>query len=94
MRLIPILAGALVLSACAQTNENAAPVEEPAAQRCDAEAAGRELIGSHVGAIDFAPGANVRVVCTTCPTTKDLRPDRLNVRFDQATGIVRSVDCG
>lgn len=94
MRLIPFLAGALALSACAQTTQEAPPVVEPTPQRCDAETTGRELIGSHVGAIDFAPGANVRVVCTTCPTTKDLRPDRLNVRFDQATGIVRSVDCG
>lgn len=93
MRLILISAAGLVLAGCAQTVEEAAPVQE-AAKRCDAETTGRELIGSHVGAIDFAPGANVRVVCTTCPTTKDLRPDRLNVRFDQATGIVRSVDCG
>lgn len=91
MRLIPLIALGLTAAACAPTPS---PEPAPIAQRCDAETAGRELIGSHIGAIDFAPGANVRVVCTTCPTTKDLRPDRLNVRFDQATGIVRSVDCG
>ncbi|HZV83547.1 MAG TPA: hypothetical protein VFF48_01035 [Brevundimonas sp.] len=66
---------------------------EPVPQRCDAASA-RSLIGSHVGAVDFAPGANVRIVCTTCPTTKDLRPDRLNVRFNQATGVIERVDCG
>ena len=74
-----------------------APVETPAAspppQRCDAEAS-RSLIGSHVGAVDFRAGANVRIVCTTCATTKDLRPDRLNIRFNQATGIIERVDCG
>ncbi len=70
------------------------PVEPGAApQRCDAANA-RSLIGSHVGAVDFAAGANVRIVCTTCPTTRDLRPDRLNIRFDQETGIIKSVDCG
>jgi len=80
----------LGLAACA-------PVEPPAGtprpEQCGAEAA-RSLIGSHVGAVSFAQDANVRVVCTTCPTTKDLRPDRLNVRFDQSTGIIESVDCG
>jgi hypothetical protein len=82
--------GGLALAACAPVAE-APPNAGP--QRCDAEGA-RSLIGSHVGAVSFPADANVRIVCTTCPTTKDLRPDRLNIRFDQATGIIRSVDCG
>jgi len=89
MRTQILVGAALTLAACA-------PVETPdtsGPRRCDAEAA-RSLIGSHVGAVTFPAGANVRVVCTTCPTTKDLRPDRLNVRFDQATGVIQSVDCG
>ena len=90
MKPLILIAGALALAACAPVTE--APTE-PIPQRCDAEAA-KSLIGSHVGAVSFAAGANVRVVCTTCPTTKDLRPDRLNVRFDEASGIIRSVDCG
>lgn len=87
-------AAVLTMSACAPV-ESVPPVA-PApngAQRCDAQAA-QSLIGSHVGAVDFAAGANVRIVCTTCPTTRDLRPDRLNIRFDQATGIIQRVDCG
>jgi len=47
-----------------------------------------------VGAVTFPQGADVRIVCTTCPTTKDLRPDRLNIRFNEASGIIESVDCG
>ena len=82
------------LTACAPVPATPDPIAGPTLQRCDAATVGRELIGSHVGAVDFAPGANVRIVCTTCPTTRDLRPDRLNIRFDQATGIIRSVDCG
>lgn len=89
MRLIlPLLA--LVAAGCAPTEP---VVMQPGPQRCDAEGA-RSLIGSHVGAVSFPAGTNVRIVCTTCPTTKDLRPDRLNVRFDEATGIIQSVDCG
>ena len=86
-----ILAGALTLAACAPVDPS--PDETPIAQQCGLEGA-RSLIGSHVGAVSFAQGANVRVVCTTCPTTKDLRPDRLNVRFNQASGIIERVDCG
>ena len=85
-----VLGGSL-LAACA-----GAPPREPQPvqpKRCDAQAA-RSLVGSHVGAVDFAAGANVRIVCTTCASTEDHRPDRLNVRFDEATGIIRSVDCG
>lgn len=35
-----------------------------------------------------------RVTCTTCPITMDYSPQRLNILFDQATGIVREVRCG
>ncbi|MCS6624967.1 hypothetical protein N0B44_18800 [Roseibacterium beibuensis] len=90
MRALILAAGAVALVSCAPVGETPA---EPIPQRCDAEAA-KSLIGSHVGAVSFPADANVRIVCTTCPTTKDLRPDRLNVRFDQATGIIRGVDCG
>ena len=80
----------LTLAACAPSP----PVDPtPGPQRCDAEAS-RSLIGQNVAAVSFAAGANVRVVCTTCPTTRDYRPDRLNVRFDQDTGIIKAVDCG
>ena len=90
MRAIVVAVAGLTLAACAPAGT---PETSPVPQRCDAGAA-QSLIGSHVGAVDFAAGANVRIVCTTCPTTKDLRPDRLNIRFNQATGIIERVDCG
>lgn len=84
------IVAALVLAGCAPVQT---PETTPLPQRCDAAAA-QSLIGSHVGAVSFPAGANVRIVCTTCPTTKDLRPDRLNIRFNQETGIIERVDCG
>ena len=90
MKAITLLSG-LALAACAPVGPS--PDQTPIPQQCGAEAA-RSLIGSHVGAVSFPQGANVRIVCTTCPTTKDLRPDRLNVRFNEATGIIERVDCG
>jgi len=86
--ILPILGG-LALVACAPVTGT----PQVGLQQCNAEAS-RSLIGTHVGAVSFPADANVRIVCTTCPTTKDLRPDRLNIRFDQATGIIRSVECG
>jgi hypothetical protein len=80
----------LALTACAPT---AVAPGEDGPVRCPA-ADNQSLVGTNVAAVSFPADANVRVVCTTCPTTKDLRPDRMNVRFDQATGIIRTVDCG
>jgi len=85
-----LVAGAALTGCMATPPDTAGP---PPPQRCDASAA-QSLVGSHVGAVDFASGANVRIVCTTCATTRDYRPDRLNIRFDQQTGIIKSVDCG
>lgn len=78
-----------LVAACAPV-----PVKEaPPPARCDA-AASRSLIGSHVGAVTFPRDANVRLVCTTCAATMDYDPNRLNLRFDEATGIIKAVDCG
>lgn len=91
MRIILTLGAAAALGSCAAMPEPTSPSAGPG--QCDAAAA-RSLIGAHVGAVTFPADANVRIVCTTCPTTRDYRPDRLNVRFEEATGIIRSVDCG
>lgn len=90
MRVIAgLMVGGALLGACAP----APPANTTGPQPCNAEAA-RSLIGKHMDVVDFAHGDNVRFVCTTCAATEDHRPDRLNIRFDEATGIIRSVDCG
>lgn len=37
---------------------------------------------------------NRRVTCTTCPVTQDYSPYRLNIFFDQETGVIDQVRCG
>ena len=37
---------------------------------------------------------NRRVTCTTCPVTEDFSPHRLNIFFNEETGIVEQVRCG
>ena len=90
MKMLLLILTVAVLAGCAGAPD---PTDPAAPRRCDA-AASQSLVGSHIGAVDFAPGANVRIVCTTCMATQDHQPNRLNVRFDQASGIIKSVDCG
>ncbi|MBU1541041.1 MAG: hemolysin [Alphaproteobacteria bacterium] len=35
-----------------------------------------------------------RVTCTTCPVTMDYNPARLNILFEESTGVIREVKCG
>jgi hypothetical protein len=92
-----LTAGLAAVSAVVAAVAGCAPSQSPELvdhpARCDARGAD-SLIGSHVGAVTFPAGADVRIVCTTCPTTRDYRPGRLNVRFNEATGIIESLDCG
>ncbi|NEX91324.1 peptidase inhibitor I78 [Caulobacter sp. 17J65-9] len=37
---------------------------------------------------------NRRVACTTCPITEEFVPKRLNIFFDQSSGLVTEVRCG
>ena len=94
-----IIGAFAVMTACAPPPAAApeAPVAEPdgeaPAWRCDAEGA-RSLIGSHVGAVTFPQNSNVRIACTTCAVTQDYQENRLNLFFDQQTGVIERVTCG
>ena len=37
---------------------------------------------------------NRRVACTTCPVTEDYSPYRLNIFYNQQSGLVERVNCG
>lgn len=55
----------------------------------------QNLIGQSRAALPPEPaGATWRVTCTRCPVTMDYRPDRLNILYDQQTGVVEEVKCG
>jgi hypothetical protein len=52
-------------------------------------------LGDDYRTVPPAPaGRDFRVVCTTCPTTKDYSAQRLNFFYDQATGEVVRLTCG
>ena len=79
----------LILGGCAA--QEPPPVGRPAWQ-CDADAS-QSLIGSHYGAVTFPADAHVRFVCTECPMTRDYRPDRLTIFYDEASGVIENVQC-
>jgi hypothetical protein len=35
-----------------------------------------------------------RVACTTCAVTMDFNPERLNIFFNEKTGLIERVSCG
>jgi hypothetical protein len=65
----------------------------------DADACGasrfRYLIGKRKSDIPpTPPGARWRIACTTCMVTMDFAPARLDIFFEQDTGVIREVRCG
>ena len=97
MRVVAVLTLAGVLSACTAPDgpgpDNGAGAPPSGADTCNA-ADYQSLIGRNIGAVTFPADANIRVACTTCAVTQDHRPDRLNIRFNEETGLVEEVSCG
>lgn len=89
----------LALAACAPMEGEGgnAPMTPPATDapgQCQAQQY-QSWIGRNRSELPQAPaGQTWRVTCTTCPVTMDYRADRLNILFDQQTGVVREVKCG
>lgn len=91
---VPAL-GAVVLglAACAPVGDAPHPIS-PGENQCRASDY-QYLIGRSRSEIPAEPaGATWRVTCTSCPVTMDYNPRRLNIFYDEGSGIVREVRCG
>lgn len=90
------LAG-LTLAACAPMDGGGAAPMPPSGdgpEQCRAEAYSR-YVGRNRSELPPQPaGETWRVTCTTCPVTMDYNPRRLNILYDEATGVIRQVKCG
>lgn len=91
--LVLVLSAAAALGACTgYAGGPAAP--PPGGNECRASDY-QYLVGRPKSEVPPAPaGATWRVTCTTCPMTMDFNPRRLNILYDQSTGIVEKVACG
>lgn len=89
--LLGLAAAGLLTGACA-------PVEPlprgDGLSQCKADQYQR-FIGRHYSTLPPQPaGETWRVTCTTCPVTMDYSASRMNVFYEQSSGIVREVKCG
>ena len=94
----------LALVACQSPPPSAPPAADtsadipalPAAEQDTCQAASHSsLLGSNYKQAPAAPVGKVfRVVCTTCPMTMDFNPQRLNIIYDEKSGLIRRLTCG
>lgn len=87
---------ALAVAACAPTpNMDPAPPASPdEPDQCRASQY-QSWVGRNRSELPAAPAGEVwRVTCSTCPVTMDYNPRRLNIVYDDASGVIRSVRCG
>lgn len=71
-----------------------APVVQEPPDYCGAKSL-QYLVGKHRREIPVPVNpSGRRVACTTCPVTMDYSPWRLNIFYEQSTGIIKEVKCG
>lgn len=85
-----------LLAACAPPPGSGAapgaPSDQPTACRADRYQA---YVGRNRSELPPKPVNEAwRVTCTTCPVTMDYNPSRLNIFYEERTGVVREVKCG
>lgn len=86
----------LTLAACAPVGDGGPSTMPPldGLDQCKA-AQYQRYIGRNRSELPPRPADEVwRVTCTTCPVTMDYNSGRLNILFDQSTGVIREVKCG
>jgi hypothetical protein len=89
----PSTAAAPSTPAASTSPPPATPEVSPAADQCGATAL-QYLVGKPETEIPIAiDPTHRRVVCTTCPMTRDYRLDRQTILFDEKTQLVTSVAC-
>jgi len=77
----------------APSGPSAAPPPTPLVDHCGA-ADLQYLVGRSKSDIPVpVKPASRRVLCTTCPMTRDYREDRQTILFDEQTGLVTAVTC-
>lgn len=95
IQLLSLAAAGLLAAACAPVEPPPAPMPPDAGPtQCRADHYQR-YIGRNRSELPPRPAGEVwRVTCTTCPVTMDYNPNRLNILYEQSTGVIREVKCG
>ena len=92
IQLLSLAAAGLLAAACAPIDDPTLPPDGLA--QCKADQYQR-FIGRHRSELPAKPADDFRrVTCTTCPVTMDYNPRRLNIFYEESSGIIREVKCG
>lgn len=95
-RAFALAATTLLVTSCADVAVGDPPSMPPedGPTQCKADQYQR-YVGRHRSELPARPADEVwRVTCTTCPVTMDYSPRRLNILFDEASGVIREIKCG
>ena len=94
-QLLGLAAAGLLAAACAPVETTPAPMppgDSPSQCRADQY---QRFIGQNRSELPSRPSNETwRVTCTTCPVTMDYNPGRLNILYDETSGVIREVKCG
>ncbi len=95
VQILSLAAAGLLAAACAPVENGDAPTapgDGPSQCRADQY---QRYVGRNRSELPPKPAnENWRVTCTTCPVTMDYSPSRLNIFYEQSTGVIREVKCG
>lgn len=85
----------LLVTGCAPAGTGGPPLSSgDGLNQCKADQYQR-YIGRNRSELPTRPADEMwRVTCTTCPVTMDYSPRRLNILYDETTGVIREVKCG
>lgn len=91
IQLLSLAAAGLLAAACAPI-EPVPPGDDLSQCRADRY---QQYIGRHRSELPPQPANETwRVTCATCPVTMDYSPSRLNIFYEESSGIIREVKCG
>ena len=93
---LTLAATALLIASCAPVDAGGPapmpPGDGPSQCKTDQY---QRYVGRNRSELPARPADEVwRVTCTTCPVTMDYSPNRLNILFEESTGVIREVKCG
>lgn len=93
--ILAIAASGLLAAACAPMEGSDTPMPPTdSPTQCKADQYQR-FVGRNRSELPVKPVDEIwRVTCTTCPVTMDYNSTRLNIAYEEATGVIRQVTCG
>lgn len=94
--ILALTAAGLLIAACAQAPVADSPASPPSDElrQCKADQY-QSYVGRNRSELPAKPaGETWRASCSTCAVTMDFNAQRMNIVYDQATGVIQRINCG